>query len=330
MKKILIIEDDAVLRENTAEFLKGEGYKVFVAKDGIIGVQQTLAHLPDLILCDISMPNMNGYEFYKTIQQILITSTIPLVYLSARTENEDIRAGMQLGADDYIIKPFDLIELLKVVKTRLAKQETIERFYDEKFYALIDNPAIGVFIYQNGEFIFYNTKLASIFGYTYEEFAAINLSNLIDENLTSKKRILNEIDRCIIDKKKSISLRFLTVNKENEKVNVDLFGTAISYQGATCLVGNIIDYMDEFYGHYSRIYSEKSILKLSTRELQVLEFICLGKTTKDISEELNLSQRTIESYRSNLLEKTECKNIAEIIMFAFRHRLIGLGEDKII
>jgi len=329
MKKILIIEDDAVLRQNTAQFLKGAGYRAFVAKDGIIGVRQTLTHIPDLILCDISMPNMNGYEFYKTIQQISITSTIPLVYLSARAENEDIRAGMQLGADDYMIKPFDFTELLKVVETRLAKQEIIKRFYDEKFYALIDNPAIGVFIYQNGKFIFYNTKLASIFGYTYEEFSTINFDNLINENLIDKKRIFNEIDRCLINKKKSISLRFLALNRENEKVNVNLFGTAISYKGVTSFVGNIIDYMDEFYSHYSRIYHKKSTLNLSPRELQVLEFICLGKTTKEISEELILSQRTIESYRSNLLEKTECRNIAELIMFALRHRLIGLGEDKI-
>ena len=330
MKKILIIEDDVVLRENTAEFLKGKGYKVFVAKDGIIGVQQTLAHIPDLILCDISMPNMNGYEFYKTIQEIQNTSTIPLVYLSARAATEDIRAAMQLGADDYIIKPFDYLELLKVIKTRLAKHDSIERFYDEKFHALIDNPAIGVFIYQNRKFIFYNTKLASIFGYTYEEFASITLNDLINENITTKKRILNEIDRCLITKKKPISLRFLSINKENEKVNVDLYGTAISYKGVTSLVGNMIDFMDEFYSHYSRIYNEKSTLKLSPRELEVLEFICLGKTSKEISVELKLSQRTVESYRSNLLEKTECKNIAEIIMFAIRHRFIGLGEDKIL
>ena len=90
MKKILIIEDDTVLRENTAEFIKGQNFKVFIAEDGLVGVQQTLKHLPDLILCDISMPNMNGYDFYKTIKQIKATSTIPLVFLSAKTENEDI------------------------------------------------------------------------------------------------------------------------------------------------------------------------------------------------------------------------------------------------
>jgi DNA-binding response OmpR family regulator len=100
MKKILIIEDDIVLRENTSEFIKKQNFEVFIAEDGLIGIQQTLKHLPDLILCDISMPNMNGYDFYKTIKQIKATSTIPLVFLSAKTKNEDIRIGMQMGADD--------------------------------------------------------------------------------------------------------------------------------------------------------------------------------------------------------------------------------------
>ena len=90
MKKILIIEDDTVLRENTAEFIKGQNFEVFIAEDGLVGIQQTLKHLPDLILCDISMPNMNGYDFYKTIKQIKATSTIPLIFFSARTENEDV------------------------------------------------------------------------------------------------------------------------------------------------------------------------------------------------------------------------------------------------
>jgi DNA-binding response OmpR family regulator len=137
MKKILIIEDDPVLREITAKFIQGENFEVFVAANGLEGVQQTLQHLPDLILCDISMPYMNGLDFYTTIKQIKATATIPLVFFSASIENEDIRAGMRLGADDYIIKPFDFNELLKVIQTRLVKHEKIVQFGDEKFQAAI-------------------------------------------------------------------------------------------------------------------------------------------------------------------------------------------------
>ena len=178
MKKILIIEDDMVLRENTAEFIKGQNFEVFIAEDGLVGVQQTLKHLPDLILCDISMPNMNGYDFYKTIKQIKSTATIPLVFFSTRTANEDIRAGMQLGADDYITKPFDFYELLKVINTRLNKYDKLEKINDEKFDALIEHPTLGIYIYQNGKFLFYNTPLANIFGYDYNEFSLISFKKV--------------------------------------------------------------------------------------------------------------------------------------------------------
>lgn len=324
MKKILIIEDDPVLRENTAEFIRGEGYKVFVAEDGMKGIQAALAHIPDLILCDIAMPNMNGFEFYKTIQQIQITSTIPLVYLSARTEKEDIRAGMQLGADDYITKPFDFMELLRVIKIRLAKHQAIAKFYDEKFYALIDNPSVGVFIYQDNEFILYNSKLASLFGYTFGEFATLNFNDLIDASWNTKPKILNEIDRSLKDIKNTISLQFTAIDKDRKKVTVDLYGSVLLYKGVPSLIGNISVLANPFSGVTSKIYEEKGQIKLSPRELKVLELICLGNTTSEISELLNLSNRTIETYRANLLIKTNCKNAAELIMYALRHRFVSI------
>ncbi|WP_366184699.1 response regulator [Flavobacterium ovatum] len=324
MKKILIIEDDTVLRENTAEFIKGENFEVFVAEDGLIGVQQTLKHLPDLILCDISMPNMNGYDFYKTIKQIESTSTIPLVFFSARTENEDIRAGMQLGADDYIIKPFDFHELLKVINTRLAKYDSIEQLNNEKFHALMDHPTLGVFIYQKDNFIFYNETLSTIFGYDYDEFSSINFRKLLDEKHCDKTKILNDFDRCLKDTKGSISLKFEAVHKTLNTVFVELFGSVITYKGHTSLAGNIIKL--DIKNPTPSIFKDPidNPLKLSNRELEVLELICKGKSTLETSETLFLGQRTIETYRANLLEKTDSKNIAELIMYAIRNKLITI------
>jgi DNA-binding NarL/FixJ family response regulator len=321
MKKILIIEDDDVLRENTAEFIKGQNFEVFVAEDGLIGVQQTLKHLPDLILCDISMPNMNGHDFYKTIKQINATSTIPLVFFSARTENEDIRAGMQLGADDYIIKPFDLYELLKVIKTRIAKYDSIEKFNDEKFYAVLDHPMLGIFIYQKDKFVFYNETLASIFGYQYDEFSFINLCHILEENYCDKTKILNEIDRSLKDLNGSVSLQFEAVQKSLNTIYVELYGSVILYKGFPSLVGNI-NIIAKNPILPSIEYTKDIPVKLSDRELEVLKLICKGHSTAETSTILFLGKRTIETYRANLLEKTECKNIAELILYAIRNRLI--------
>jgi PAS domain S-box-containing protein len=323
MKKILIIEDDTVLRENIAEFIEGENFEVFIAKDGLEGVQQTLQHLPDLIICDIAMPNMNGYDFYKTIQQIKTTATIPLVFLSAKTENEDIRAGMQLGADDYVVKPFDFFELLKVIKTRLAKHEKIKFHIDEKFHALIKHPTLGMFIYQNGSFLYYNETLASIFGYTKEEFSIITFNELIEDDAKGKVKILNEIDRCLKETNGSISLSFSAHHNSLDNIRVELFGTSITFKGLPSIVGNLISLNDN--QKIKILRSNESIdFKLSKRELEVLEFICEGKSTLEISEQLFLSQRTIETYRAKLLSKTNSKNSAELIIYAIKNRIVSI------
>lgn len=323
MKKILVIEDDRILRENTTEFLRGENFEVFVAKDGLEGVQQTLQNLPDLILCDISMPNMNGYDFYKTIKQIKSTSTIPLVFFSAKTENQDIRAGMQLGADDYIIKPFDFFELLKVIKTRLDKYDTIERFNDEKFNALIKHPTLGMFIFQNGKFLFYNETLSAIFGYSKEAFSSITFKELLDDDPESKMKVLNEIDRCLKDTTTSISLTFLALHKNSSKIRVELIGTVINYKGVPSIVGNMINLAENLN---IKITEKEQIdtLKLSKREMEVLQLICMGKPNLIIAEELFLSQRTIESHRANLLFKTNCKNSTELVVYAIKKNLVAI------
>jgi PAS domain S-box-containing protein len=322
MKKILIIEDDTVLRENTAEFIKGQNFEVFIAEDGLVGVQQTLKHLPDLILCDISMPNMNGLDYYKTIKQIKATSTIPLVFFSARTENEDVRAGMKLGADDYITKPFNFYELLRVINTRLAKYDTLKQINDEKFNALINHPTLGIYIYQDGKFIFYNTPLANIFGYDYDDFSSVNFEELLDDKYSIKTKILDDFDRCLKDSESSISLKFEAIHKTSNTVFVELFGSVITYKGRPSIVGNITKLYPENSAPLIFKLTKEISAKLTNRELEVLELICKGKSTLETSQTLCLGQRTIETYRASLLEKTDSKNIAELIMYAIRYRLI--------
>lgn len=97
MTSILLIEDDMVLRENTAELLELSGYKVFTAANGKIGVTMAKKHIPDIIVCDIMMPELNGYDTLKTLSQSKTTKYIPFIFLSAKTEHHDIRKGMNLA-----------------------------------------------------------------------------------------------------------------------------------------------------------------------------------------------------------------------------------------
>ena len=324
MKKILIIDDDTLLREITAEFIKEQNFEVFTAEDGLVGVQQTLKHLPDLILCDISMPNMNGLDYYKTIKQIKATSTIPLVFFSALTKNEDVRAGMKLGADDYITKPFDFYELLNVINTRLDKYNMLKQIHDEKFLPVINHPKIGIYIYQNGKFIFYNTPFANIFGYNYDDFSSINFGDLLDDKNSDKTKILNDFVCCLEDSENSISLKFEAIHKTSDTIVVELFGSSITYKGFPSILG-IVTKVDPNNPAPLKFKNTKDIpAKLTHRELEVLELICTGKSTLETSQTLFLGLRTIETYRANLLEKTGSKNIAELIMYAIRNGLIQI------
>jgi len=121
MKKILLIEDDTVLRENTAELLELSNYEVITASNGKIGIELALKETPDIVVCDIMMPELNGYGVLESLAKNNNTKYIPFIFLSAKTERKDVRKGMDLGADDYITKPFSEDELVSAIESRLAK-----------------------------------------------------------------------------------------------------------------------------------------------------------------------------------------------------------------
>ena len=142
MKKILIIEDNTDVRENLQEILNLSGYEAVTAENGKIGVEKAQSFLPDLILCDIMMPELDGYGVLHILSRQAKTADIPFIFLTAKAEKEDFRKGMSLGADDYITKPFDDMALLQTIESRLQKSErlrvasaqqtgSLDRFIDE-------------------------------------------------------------------------------------------------------------------------------------------------------------------------------------------------------
>ncbi len=130
MKKILVIEDNMEVRENLEEILELYGYDVIVAEDGKIGVKKALDNPPDLILCDVMMPQLDGFGVLNILTKKPETADIPFVFLTAKSEKSDFRRGMNLGADDYITKPFYKDELLAVIETRLKKKEQLKQKFD--------------------------------------------------------------------------------------------------------------------------------------------------------------------------------------------------------
>jgi YesN/AraC family two-component response regulator len=129
VKKILAIASDARERLLFLEYLKAEGFLTIGAEDGLIGMQQAREQLPDLIICDPVMSQPDGYSLLTMLRQDVMTMTIPVIFIAAKVTHANIRKGMELGADDYLVKPLKLKELLKAIAARLERQEKLKQGY---------------------------------------------------------------------------------------------------------------------------------------------------------------------------------------------------------
>ena len=125
MSVILVIEDEDRLRENIAQILEFGDYQVFLASNGAMGVELAQQYQPDLILCDIMMKQLDGYGVLEALRADPATANIPLIFVTAKADRDSMRAGMELGADDYVTKPFTTSELLNAVSTRLRRHYEI-------------------------------------------------------------------------------------------------------------------------------------------------------------------------------------------------------------
>lgn len=162
MKTILLIEDDRALRENTEELLALSGYSVTTAPNGQVGIKIAKEKLPDIIICDIMMPVVDGYGVLSTLSTDETTKHIPFIFLSAKTEHKEIRKGMDLGADDYLTKPFEEEDLLSAVESRLAKAQILAQDLNEKKVVLPSEAEMRTlhelknFFDDNGELVDFN------------------------------------------------------------------------------------------------------------------------------------------------------------------------------
>jgi len=197
LKKILIIEDEYDILENLGSILEFNNFKTILAKDGEEGILMANNELPDLIICDIMMPKKNGYEVLEEIRKSINLADIPFIFLTAKSEITDKRSGMNIGADDYITKPFKINEIVEAVNARLHRKninnktvEKVVQLYEEKINKITTSEITA--------------PLNSILGYSemivnyYEELSKseiLNFARLINEagknlNKTFVKRIL--------------------------------------------------------------------------------------------------------------------------------------------
>ncbi len=317
-KKILIIEDDNDLRETTTELLASDGFEVFAAPDGAAGIQLALRNLPDVIVCDINMPGITGYEVFNMLQQITTTSAIPFIFLSAKSSKEDILAGLHLGADDYITKPFEISDLVEIIKKRIEVRKKIQEVHDEKFNVLFKNTPTAACILNNSIFEYVNQPLEMLLGYTASELQGLSLTNLVHKN--SLPSVLKAFEKCNEGSTKSFDIEFKAIKKNQQIVELQIKGSQVLFKGETKILGTISEVGDK---NIQQVRKPKSVtVKLSDREMEVLNLVCQGYSNAEIAQKLFLSERTVEGHRSRLFSKSGTKNAVSLAMWAVKNNLV--------
>ncbi|MEA3317083.1 MAG: LuxR C-terminal-related transcriptional regulator, partial [Bacteroidota bacterium] len=242
------------------------------------------------------------------------TATIPFVLLTNNSSYSNIRNVMNLGFDDYIVKPFENETILKLINTRLEKQEKIIDIADEKFNYLMDHSVSGIYIYQEEKLKYVNKTLCQILGYTNKELLGINLVNIIykdDIQIVSEK-----ITKCIKGIYKDLSVRFEVIRKDQKVIKIELIGNILNIRNKKSLIGSIREIK---INESKSIKTIKSKISLTKRETEILKLICDGYSNIEIAKRLHISERTSESHRANILSKTNSKNSVRLAIFAIKH-----------
>ncbi|MFZ4620791.1 MAG: response regulator [Bacteroidota bacterium] len=194
MKTILVIEDEESIRKNIIELLEVEDFRTLEAENGLIGIDQAKRHHPDLILSDVMMPERNGFEVLSELQQEKTTARIPFIFLTAKTDQNDFRRGMEIGADDYIAKPFTNAVLLKAIHQRFAKAESQEQFHRDRLRALLEHSLDTIAVISPEGIVDYVTPSSgALWGWSFHEVQGKNIFSLVHrEDLAAFRSFIAE------------------------------------------------------------------------------------------------------------------------------------------
>lgn len=357
LKDILIIEDDVSMASTISKIIEKEtGFSTHIATGGSEGIQKAFTLIPDMVLCDIRMKDIDGYKVVQILRESSLTSTIPIIFISGKSQITDIKLGMQLGVDDYVTKPFLNKELIMAINNRMKKYEQIIQRTNKNFQTLLELSQIPLFTHLEKKFLHTNQAFCNLLGYSHEEIADKSIYDLIADE--QREELSEKFMACLQNianiKQYTVSL----INRSGKYISVTLQCQSGTYINGKPLIiatateqkkkrsmtlseieKSIATIAQNFHvsetisetliAELRAIYSgdeaqEKSGLGLSVREKEVLEYTCKGLSIKQIADEMNISSRTVEKHRTHLMEKTQSRNVVEVIIYAIKHEIINI------
>jgi PAS domain S-box-containing protein len=356
-QKILVIEDDLELGMTIQNILSFNGYDVCYTNNGASGIQKAFEYNPDLILCDINMDPIDGYQVYKLLEESSILNSIPFIFLTGYSDLGNMRFGMSLGADDYLVKPFRNNDLVKSIEKRLEKFRTIRDEANLEFNRLFNLSPIGLILFDGIRVLKVNQAFRNLIKLNGEDLSDIRIETFID--FISSQKIKNKIQERLPGKCDIYNDEVALKTMKGEHVQMNLVISEIKkFSNYTLYIGlfNSLStlfvtndnpyYADEVYNllkrekiRISEALGEKitNIFKQKTlninnqnnsfftkRENEVLCLSMEGLPIKIIADRLSISDRTVEKYRTKLMEKSGSNNMIEVIVYALKNRLVEI------
>jgi len=356
-KKILIIEDDQRLGVTIQNVLAFNKYDVCYVDNGAVGIQKAFEYNPDLILCDINMDPLDGYQVYKVLEESKILHRIPFIFITGSSDLEDIRYGLSLGADDYIVKPFSNSDLVKTIERRLEKFKAIIEDSHREFIRLFDLSPIGMLIFDGNKIYNANSAFRNLLNIDNEDLPSIGIDRFIDSTsirklqgailkyIPGRNEIFNGIVKLNRNSGGEIQMK-LVVSEFDKFSNYTLFigffyAVQESHSGmdSDLLIAEVngllkrenIKVTDALGEKITNIFKQKKLniqnhknTFFTDRENQVLCLSMEGLPIKNIADRLSISDRTVEKYRTRLMGKVGAGNMIEVIVFALKNGLVEI------